>query len=1396
MRTARAPCTLLVAITTISTLQAGDTIEEERLFLDVLDVTPRPIAEDPTVRWDYDIAYVRARRAGDEVHKRFYTDIAAPVYLEPGADLMLLHPDGNEDLLVEGGKGAVTDPMVSLDGEWIFYTLIHTLEGAGQWQPPSRGADIYKIHARTREIVRLTSQEFTPNTGAADWSHDCRAAQDGKNHLSYGVLNFGPCPLPGGRIVFTSNRNAFRPPRGYPTIALQLFVMDGDGSNVEQIGHLNIAGALHPVVLVDGRIMFSSLESQGARSDILWGIWSIHPDGTRWGPIVSAFDPGGAPNAFHFQTQLSDGSLVIEEYYNQNNSGFGAYIRMPPPRYPPGPDDEPAFGPARMGHPRNRPLRFGRFENGRGKYYRMPFMPARAESLTPFALNGEGPADAADPKDPRSPKVGKFTHPSGAPDNHLLTVWSPGPVNHQYKFLPQLDGGIYLLKDGKPIAEPGDLLLVKNDPKYNECWPRAVVPYRRIYGVDEPATLPPLRNDGRASRHLIAGSPFGLVGSSSLYKRESYPDGAAPPGKTTASYAGRNDPWRGLDAFTSHGNGMPLNWHNQGADVGLYGNDEIHAVRILVMEPTTDRNRGPRSGRRFHSHARERLRIIGEIPVRKIEPGGGEPLDPDGNPDTSFLAKIPADTAFTFQTIDRRGLLLNMAQTWHQLRPGEVRTDCGGCHAHSQKPTSFEKTRAGAAGYEPWDLGRKAPLIAARSLDASGKTWDREGETGIRHHDGVLDVEYLRDVKPILERSCAACHSSRHGKPAGNLDLDADGEEVEVEGGDKLPGTYYRLAADERGRFGHRPAGWDSWGFPQTSRYIRKLQARRSLLVWKIFGRRLDGFSNDDHPSETEPGSGVLASRGKPIDLEKHRHEADIDFTGSIMPPPDAVAGTYTDGAGRKVKVAPLSDEDRRTILRWIDLGCPIDLDARKDRTADARPYGWFCDDNRPVIALASPAAGENGPVSRIVLGLHDYYTGLAEGTFRVTADFPLAGARPGEDIAARFRDVGDGVRELVLPEPIGDLKRGTLLVSVQDRQGNIARVKRTFSVSQRIASGSPEPGAGLSSSPGAFPRRVHVIEDFETEIEKRWWLRGEGVTSGLAPSLSATGVPNRRAMRAAPTKDFDDLMGDPAKDYLAVVFNPVPGPPMGPRTMLSFRYRLEGTDEIRVQIYSLTNGYHRRLQLQGLPQGRWERAFVDLSSARRPDGSGGPLSENERIDDIQLYVKPGSQLLADDIVLYEPGADAPREAWPFPGRFIFTAWFDTGKQGAEWPGDFEIVAHEPPRTWKAARSVIDPRTGEPWIRIGMRGRRPVGAEAYLRVWLRVSRASDLRMGLVDSGSGKEWIGTAKTHGGRWERLTMGLAGLDQDSQADEILIRAPAGVEVLVDDILLWEPPGQRQRI
>ena len=1010
--------------------------EGGKLYLDPINVEIPHIRTDKSVQYDFDIVYVRAQRAGDKIHKRFYTDFSQPVTMEAGADLMLLHPDGKEEVLVEGGKGSITDPSISFDGAWVYYSHIHNLQQTDPGTPPVYGADIYKIHLKSRKIVRLTNQIFTPNLGVGNWG-------PGRTYLDYGVFHMGAYPLPGGRIVFTSNRDGQKPAKGYPAIALQLFVMDDSDksiddtetpANLEKIGYFNLSGALHPVALKDGRIMFSTLESQGARSDILWGIWTIHPDGTNWAPLVSAFDPFSAPNGFHFQTQLSDESIVVEEYYNQNNSGFGAYIKLPPTP----PEGYPAFGPAYMSDPRNKPWRFGRFSNGIPKDYRMPFMPTGSISLTPFSHGLEGPADHAKLKEEESVSVGKFTHPSAAPDNHLLTVYSPGPVNHQYTHLPQLDGGIYLIKHGEVVEEPAKMLLIKNDPNFNESWPRAVVPYQRIFGVPEPKQLPRLANDGKQP-HLPEGAPFGLVGTSSFYKRETYPNGVVPQGSVTATYAGGRDPWKGLDAFTSRGNGMPLNWHNQGGDAGLYSNDDIHAVRLLVMEPTTDR-KGSFEGRRFYNHANERLRILGEIPLRKFT-DGKQPSDPDGNPDTSFLAKIPADTAFTFQTLDKRGMVLNMSQTWHQLRPGEVRNNCGGCHAHSQKPTEFQLTLAAKPEYPIWDLVNGTPLLTDKTGDESKKQWDAKNEAGLKTlKKGPLNVEYHRDIQPIFAKSCVACHSAKTGEPAGNLNLDADDVQESLENHGIFPGAYYRLALDERAKYGHKPIGYDSYGYPNASRYIRKFQSRRSLLIWKVFGERLDGFNNDDHPSPAKPGdTETLLHKGEKIDLAANRGRWDLDFEGNVMPPPDAVK------AG---KVQALTDEDKRTLVRWVDLGCPLDYeyDAQNPKRSG---YGWMLDDQRPTLTLTGVQPGKNAEVTRLLVGMHDYGAGLDLKSFRVTANFTLDGVAAGKNLAGKFKEKSLGVRELALSKPLTELPRGKIVVVVSDKQGNQTRLERTFSISR-----------------------------------------------------------------------------------------------------------------------------------------------------------------------------------------------------------------------------------------------------------------------------------------------------------------------------------------------------------
>ncbi len=983
----------------------------------------------------YDIVYVRQPRFGDNTNTT-WPEVFHPAATDPGADLMLLHVDGTEEVLVAGGNGAVTDPFVSFDGQWVYYSLFHDMRPQAinyQRGLPYAGADIFRIHVITREIQQLTFGEFTPNTGAAHWYRDPQGSYQpvdtpnpyAYDHLGYGILNLGPAPVAGGKIAFTSNRNGFGPPKGYTNPTLQLFVMDEDGSNVTQIAPMNISSALHPTPLVDGRLMFSTHESQGLRDTRLWGIWSIFPDGRYWSPMVSAFHDA---QAFHFMTQRTNTDVVVVDYYNLNNNGFGALFQFPvnPPA------GQPQFHSA---FPDENPPIAQTVGAGFSYPFTMAFTPRGFFALTPFTH----PQDEAAPIGANGTRVGKFTHPSAAPNNDLLVVWTAGPANdlNRPTTIPYYDAGLYLIRGNAAVTSPSELVLIKNSPAYNEAWPRALVAYRDVHGVDTPAALTWLPNDGSEHPSLPAGTPYGLIGTSSLYKRESFP-GWVPPW---------SDSFDGLDAFNTSENGQSSNWVTQGSDAGKYSNSDIWAIRLLAMEPGTHRsygpNGGPSGGQTFFSHAMERLRILGEIPVRKSDANGLPILDPEGNPDTSFLAKIPADTPFTFQMLDRNGMNLTMAQTWHQVRPGEVRQDCGGCHAHSQQPLSFASTYAARADYAVADLSMTTPLL---SRDDAGNPSTRTV------HTPSTTVEFLRDVRPLLQRSCVPCHTKNNPTPPGNLVLD-DYSSYDF----GIPGDYARLAYDSSARWGYKPViPSQSWRQTNASRYIRSFQSRRSLLMWKIYGMRLDGWSNADHPTESSPGNaGTLPAGANP-------NAADLDYTGTIMPPP-------TSG------VAGLSEDEKMLIARWIDLGCPI------DHLGSA--YGWLLDDLRPTLDVSLPRAGSNeGPLHEIRVGIADADSGISAASLSIKTDLEIEGRAPWSELADLAATDGNGIYFLPLSTPLSMVSEGHLDVSVADNQGNMTRIQRRFSLGI--------PAAGTATAvPTRTPSPIPAHASSIARNRSRWSL-------------------------------------------------------------------------------------------------------------------------------------------------------------------------------------------------------------------------------------------------------------------------------------------------------------------
>jgi inosine-uridine nucleoside N-ribohydrolase len=318
----------------------------------------------------------------------------------------------------------------------------------------------------------------------------------------------------------------------------------------------------------------------------------------------------------------------------------------------------------------------------------------------------------------------------------------------------------------------------------------------------------------------------------------------------------------------------------------------------------------------------------------------------------------------------------------------------------------------------------------------------------------------------------------------------------------------------------------------------------------------------------------------------------------------------------------------------------------------------------------------------------------------------------------------------------------------------------------------------------GGMPNRVHACEDFETDIEKRWWLSGRLEEKNVPPG-------SKRACRATLTQDFDDRQGETKTLYSAVVFNPVPGPPMGKKPRLSFRYYLKGTDVLRVQIYSLTNGYHRCLTLKGLEQGKWLEGNINMQDARKPDGTGGPLSENERIDDIQFYADPRAELLIDDIVLYDAAIEG--ETQPFPKRFLFTGWFDSGKQGKEWPGSFEIDQKKG-YFWHAAKSAPHPDNKElAWIKVGLRGARPIREAPLLAFRYKLEGAESMRICLDKDDLQHCFRIRAKKDRkeGEWCATTISLADFPafaKDATVRDVRFIVPNTARLWIDDLLLFE--------
>jgi mono/diheme cytochrome c family protein len=154
--------------------------------------------------------------------------------------------------------------------------------------------------------------------------------------------------------------------------------------------------------------------------------------------------------------------------------------------------------------------------------------------------------------------------------------------------------------------------------------------------------------------------------------------------------------------------------------------------------------------------------LINWTPVRIL---GDLPLEADG----SAHFEVPADTAVYFQLLDENRMELRRMRSFISFQPGEKRL-CAGCH----------ETR----GVSP--RPSVLPLAATRPPQALiAPPW------------GAKPVSFLRDIQPILDRNCVACHTGL--KPSGGVDFSAG---LTDWSGGTIPGYGFNRAFETINRSG------------------------------------------------------------------------------------------------------------------------------------------------------------------------------------------------------------------------------------------------------------------------------------------------------------------------------------------------------------------------------------------------------------------------------------------------------------------------------------------------------------------------------------------------------------------------------------------------------------------
>ncbi len=192
---------------------------------------------------------------------------------------------GQVKTLLEVPEGLARDPDVSFDGTKILFSMRRNRED---------DYHIYEMQADGSGLRQIT--------------------------FGSGLTDIDPIYLPDERILFTSTRE--------PKYCMcnrhimgNLFTMEADGSNIQQIGHSTLHEG-HPSLLSDGRIIYDRWEYVDRNFGDAQGVWSCNPDGTNhaiyWGNNTNS------PGAVLDNRAIPGTDLLLANFSSCHDRPWGA----------------------------------------------------------------------------------------------------------------------------------------------------------------------------------------------------------------------------------------------------------------------------------------------------------------------------------------------------------------------------------------------------------------------------------------------------------------------------------------------------------------------------------------------------------------------------------------------------------------------------------------------------------------------------------------------------------------------------------------------------------------------------------------------------------------------------------------------------------------------------------------------------------------------------------------------------------------------------------------------------------------------------------------------------------------------------------------------------------------